>query len=532
MFKLHTCINVVLKAHLNGPFMNLKDRKVLHFTGVPLIKLNCSCNPTLRGRGQLSELTRELSGPHQESWSSVWSKSELNKHNFSFDRNLGFVSKNTELVDLPENLAIDMDNANTYLKAAEAIARSGRHNYEGLRIRLTSGFDWTLLKHNIDNYHDKQLVDYIRFGFPLNIDPTNYICSNAMVNHASANKFPEAVSEYIDTELKHGALIGPFDNPPHGNFTWSPLMTRPKEKGRRVILDLSYGDNSVNKATSRDHFDNVQFQLKLPNLDVLIPHLERLGSHARLFKVDISRAFRNIRIDPADSLHLGIYWQDRFYLDRNLPFGAVHGTAIFQRIMDFIRFLMAQNGFTVYNYIDDMYACIHADKAQEAFKLLQDIIVNLGLPLNENKVLAPAKSMSIMGILVDVDKRTFSIPREKLDEIYDECARTMLKSQLAKKELQSLLGKLLYISCCVQGCRTFMNRMLQTLRDMKDADYISPSESFFRDLAWFVAFLYTFNGVVYFRRDPVSVHAHVDATLVHLGGPPASQYIQHPYHEI
>ena len=87
----------MLKAHLNGPFMNLRDRKVLHFTGVPLIKLNCSCNPTLRGRGQLSELTRELSEPHQESWSSVRSKSELNKHNFSFDRNLGFVSKNTEL---------------------------------------------------------------------------------------------------------------------------------------------------------------------------------------------------------------------------------------------------------------------------------------------------------------------------------------------------------------------------------------------------------------------------------------------------
>ena len=124
---------------------------------------------------------------------------------------------------------------------------------------------------------------------------------------------------------------------------------------------------------------------------------------------------------------------------------------------------MAQKGFTVYNYIDDMYACIHQDKAQQAFELLQEIIVNLGLPLNEKKVLAPAKSMSIMGILVDIDERTFSIPREKLNEIYEECARTMLKSQLAKKELQSLLGKLLYISRCIQGARIFMNRMLQAL---------------------------------------------------------------------
>ena len=150
-------------------------------------------------------------------------------------------------------------------------------------------------------------------------------------------------------------------------------MTRPKEKGRRVILDLSYGDNSVNKATSRDHYDNVEFQLKLPNLDVLIPHLERLGPHARVFKVDISRAFRNVRIDPADALRLRICWQDRYYLDRNLPFGAVHGTAIFQRITDFIRFLMAQQGFTVYNYIDDItrvYMTIRHNRLSNYCKIL------------------------------------------------------------------------------------------------------------------------------------------------------------------
>ena len=213
-FKLQTCINVVSKAHCNGPFLNLRDRKVLQFIGVPLIKFSCLCNPTLRGRGQQSELIRESNQPHQESWSSSRSKSQCNKDICSFDRNLGFVCKNTELLDLPEGLAIDMDNANTYFITAEAIARSGRHNYKGLRIPLTSGFDWTFLKHNMEHYHDKQLMDYIRFGFPLNIDPTNGISTNATTNHASANKFPEAVSEYIDTELKHGTLIGPFDHPP------------------------------------------------------------------------------------------------------------------------------------------------------------------------------------------------------------------------------------------------------------------------------------------------------------------------------
>ena len=47
-------------------------------------------------------------------------------------------------------------------------------------------------------------------------------------------------------------------------------MTRPKGSGRHVILDLSYGDYSVNKATEHAQYDDTPFQLKLPNLDGLV----------------------------------------------------------------------------------------------------------------------------------------------------------------------------------------------------------------------------------------------------------------------
>ena len=74
-------------------------------------------------------------------------------------------------------------------------------------------------------------------------------------------------------------------------------------------MDLSFGDCSVNKATCIDHYDHTPFNLKLPHLDAMIPQLEQLGHEARLFKVDISRAFRNVRIDLGDALHLGIKWE-------------------------------------------------------------------------------------------------------------------------------------------------------------------------------------------------------------------------------
>ena len=147
-------------------------------------------------------------------------------------------------------------------------------------------------------------------------------------------------------------------------------MTRPKGSGRRIILDLSYGEGSVNKATDRDLFDGKPFKLKLPSLDALLTILERLGPDARLWKVDISRAFRNVRVDPRDAIHLGIMWQGQCYIDKNLTFGALHGTAIFECITNFIRFILAKQGIQILNYIDDIYVCCHKDVPQQGFEAL------------------------------------------------------------------------------------------------------------------------------------------------------------------
>ena len=123
-----------------------------------------------------------------------------------------------------------------------------------------------------------------------------------------------------------------------------------------------------------------------------------------------------------------------------------------------------------------------------------------------------------MGIIVDVDSHTFSIEETNLNEISRECVSAFIRTRLSKRELQSLLGKLLYISRCVKNSCAFLNRMLQTLRDHHDADHTYPSEGFYQDLFWLLKFLESSNGVIRFCRDPVAYIVHVDATLSHIGG--------------
>ena len=193
-------------------------------------------------------------------------------------------------------------------------------------------------------------------------------------------------------------------------------------------------------------YDHVPFTLKLPSLDNLLWALQSLGSEARLFKIHILRALRHVPIDPADVIHLDIKLNDKFYIDKNSASGAVHGTALFQRISNFVRFILGKRGFQVWNYIDDIYACYHKDHADKAFQSLQQVIQDIGLPVNPKKVFSPSDSLSILGIIVDVPYDTFCIEDEKLGGILQLCEISILKD--TKQDLHKLLGKLLYISRC------------------------------------------------------------------------------------
>ena len=506
----------ICNLHSFGPYGNLRDKKVLQFIGCPLVKVQ-SVNSLWGGDRSGSRVVKEkvhVHRSHQESWSPT--VNTVNKD--SFDSNIGFITESTSCLALPVKAPVNIADPREYLDLASAVEASGVPNYKGMRVPLPSSFNLKYIEKEIQDYNDQILLDYLRFGFPLGINKDRDIKNNATENHTSAKQFPQAIDEYIGAEINYGALLGPFDHPPHRNFTWSPLMTRPKGPGRRVILDLSFGDFSVNRATNKERYDGSPFTLKLPRLEALIPTLVALGKDARLLKVDISRAFRNVRIDPGDALHLGICWKGKFFLDKNLAFGAVHGTAIFERITDLIRYILAKRGFTIYNYIDDIYACCHKDKAQACFDALVQVLTEIGLPINPKKVHPPCTRLSIMGIVVDVNEQTFSIENEKLDEIYSECVNVFVNPVIMKRDLQSLLGKLLYISRCVKGARIFLNRILQVYRSHHDCRKINPPTEFYLDIWWFINFLQTFNGIRVFSRIPVQHTVHVDATLTHVGG--------------
>ena len=120
----------------------------------------------------------------------------------------------------------------------------------------------------------------------------------------------------------------------------------------------------------------------------------------------------------------------------------------------------------------------------------------LGLDISSKKLVPPATAVTCLGILMDHPRKTISIPSEKLAEIVQLCADWDSKTYCSKRDLQSLLGSLLYVSKCVKHSRFFLNRMLQLLRNNVDTRKILLTAEFKSDLAWFNCFFLTTIGLL------------------------------------
>ena len=284
-----------------------------------------------------------------------------------------------------------------------------------------------------------------------------------------------------------------------------------------MIIDLSYPYyHSLNAGVCKDQYLNKDFLLTLPSIDTITNKIIKLGRGSLIYKVDISRAFRHVKIDPSDYHLLGLKL-DQYYLDSCLPFGFRHGSSIFQRLSDAIRFIMASKGYQITNYIDDLIRHGVLRQAFASFNNLITTLHELGFQISEKKLVTPCTCATCLGVEIDTETFTLSVPADKLAEICNTCEMWAQKTTCCKRDLQSLLGQLLYITKCVRSSRAFLNRMLALLRSSDRADLIHLNDSFKQDLNWFRSFLPSFNGITFFSHKKCSMEVNLDACLNGLG---------------
>ena len=318
-------------------------------------------------------------------------------------------------------------------------------------------------------------------------------------------------------------MLGPFDAPP---FTWthiSPMMTRPKsstnQDERRIIVDLSFPpESNVNMAITPNVIFGDLYPNRLPTVDDLASILRKHEYRGYMYSVDISRAYRNFPIDPIDWPIMGITVPPLVYIDVAMPFGARSSSLHMNMIAQFILRFLRQKGVEALIYLDDLvgYAATY-EQANTHYHRVKRVMADLGLPLAENKLTPPTRALTWLGIRVDVDARTLSIPPLKLSQTQQDMQRLHARSTMSRRQVQCIAGRVNHLAKVCRQARLFMARILAYLRGHPPG-YSTVPAGVKADLKWFVDLLPHYNGISLIPQATCSVVIEADSCLLGGGG--------------
>lgn len=180
---------------------------------------------------------------------------------------------------------------------------------------------------------------------------------------------------------------------------------------------------------------------------------------------------------------------------------------------------MAKAGHYSIAYLDD-YAGCHASykEAVRSFNYFSALADKLGLSLATRKSVAPTTKLEWLGYHLDTALMSVTIPDKKLAEVVKECGKWLRKKKAHKKSLQSLAGRLAFISNCILPGRKFMARLLVTIGDMGKKNWMTITNDCVLDIKWFYLYSKSSNGMALYQPTKPLCELECDSSLLGGGG--------------
>ena len=202
----------------------------------------------------------------------------------------------------------------------------------------------------LTDYHDQRLIDYLRYGWPLNAEDTE-INETYPDNQAGARSHPDEVRAYLKQELDNGSVIGPFIHNPFGKIArFSPLDAIPKKESddMRIILNLShpFEGGLVNSSINNEIYqEDEDMCLKYPSVDDLARIVKKKGRACKIMKRDLAKVYHQLFCCPGLIHLLGYSFKDRLYFNVTLSMGSRSSAYCCQRTTSAITYICQTTGF-------------------------------------------------------------------------------------------------------------------------------------------------------------------------------------------
>ena len=394
-----------------------------------------------------------------------------------------------------------------FIDLHKAVKVHNVHNYKGARIPLAHNginvgkFRELLTKFSYPHIH---ILQFVEFGFPLGLWTDAYL-EPSTNNHSSAYSYYSYIDKFVETELSKLGVTGPFESAPFEPIMISPMMTSPKKPNeRRPVFDASFGLYSLNKNTPERAYHDSEYEFHFPRIDDFADIIATLGPGCLLWKRDLSRFFLQLKTDPFEYDKLGFVWREKVFFFISFVWGCRHAGFAGQWLTSAVSWVLSKlgielsgNPFYILNYCDDFARAEETfDRAQLSFSTLGNLLSEIGLAESLSKASPPATRMTYLGVSFNTVDMCLHVDQDKILELKTELSKWARKTVAKKAELQSILGKLLWVSRAVRFSRIFVARIIAETRKLtKQSEKTTLSREIRKDFIWWELFLVEFSGV-------------------------------------
>ena len=400
------------------------------------------------------------------------------------------------------------------------VRQHGTYNYAGAKVKLQhSHLNVGLFREYLKNYDDLEILSYLEYGFPIGLSQVFFL-EPLTSNHSSSYQYYSYVDKFIAKGISLAECTGPWQEAPIDPVMVSPMMTADKAPdSRRTVFDASYGDYSLNQNTPEKEYLGDDYHFKFPSVLDLAELIVKLGQGCLLYKRDLSRWFLQLPVDPGDYDKLGFVWRGKFWLFCCYVWGTRHAGYNAQRVASAIVYILRKMGieltdaeFNALVYQDDFAGCERGAKATLAYDSLGKLLSDLGIRESLDKASPPSTTMTFLGVEFDTESMCMRVNETKRKEIQSLSLLWSRKTVATKQELQSILGKLIWVSKVVRFSRCFVSRIISLLKTLKHQNQKTTlTDSVKKDFSWWAKFLTVFNGVELLVPSSVSLSILGDA---------------------
>ena len=159
-------------------------------------------------------------------------------------------------------------------------------------------------------------------------------------------------------------------------------------------------------------------------------------------KVDIKDAFWSVLIAVLFRRYFCFWVEGTMWMFKRMPFGLTTAPWVFTRLMRVIKKFLRKRGILINSFIDD-FILWASTRSQALFHLewTKKVLVWLGFKLNLKKTSeSPVQCLIYLGVQLDLESLTLSLPQEKILKLRSLCNATSAKQKVSRADLEGLIG--------------------------------------------------------------------------------------------